>query len=100
MGHDHSEIAHGLSNEVFNYLFELRYRGHYSDAVLSSLESQNDAEVEGISAKVKMLKDVRDPRLIPPDPTKETGRLISQPTDIKPSRSHLQLVMKLGTPRT
>lgn len=34
------------------------YRGHYSDAVLSSLESQNDAEVEGISAKVKMLKNV------------------------------------------
>lgn len=34
------------------------YRGHYSDAVLSSLESQNDAEVEGITAKVKMLKDV------------------------------------------
>lgn len=33
-------------------------RGHYSDAVLSSLESQNDAEVEGITAKVKMLKDV------------------------------------------
>ncbi|KAJ5427746.1 hypothetical protein N7491_008188, partial [Penicillium cf. griseofulvum] len=34
-------------------------KGHYSDSVLSSLESQNDAEVEGISAKVKMLKDVR-----------------------------------------
>lgn len=33
-------------------------RGHYSDAVLSSLESQNDSEVEGITAKVKMLKDV------------------------------------------
>ncbi|OQD70020.1 hypothetical protein PENDEC_c027G05869 [Penicillium decumbens] len=33
-------------------------KGHYSDAVLSSLESQNDAEVEGISAKVKMLKDL------------------------------------------
>ncbi|OJJ44172.1 hypothetical protein ASPZODRAFT_102254 [Penicilliopsis zonata CBS 506.65] len=33
-------------------------RGHYSDAVLSSLESQNDAEVEGISAKVKMLKEL------------------------------------------
>lgn len=33
-------------------------RGHYSDAVLSSLESQNDAEVEGITAKVRMLKDV------------------------------------------
>jgi blocked early in transport 1 len=33
-------------------------RGHYSDAVLSSLESQNDSEIEGISARVKMLKDV------------------------------------------
>ncbi|KAG0157942.1 Protein transport protein [Penicillium digitatum] len=33
-------------------------KGHYSDAVLSSLESQNDIEVEGISAKVKMLKDI------------------------------------------
>lgn len=42
------------------------YRGHYSDAVLSSLESQNDAEVEGISAKVKMLKDVRYPRACTP----------------------------------
>ena len=34
-------------------------RGQYSDAVLSSLESQNDEEVEGITAKVKMLKNVR-----------------------------------------
>lgn len=33
-------------------------KGQYSDAVLSSLESQNDAEIEGISAKVKMLKDI------------------------------------------
>lgn len=33
-------------------------RGQYSDAVLSSLESQNDAEVEGISAKVRALKEV------------------------------------------
>ncbi|KAL2007620.1 hypothetical protein VTN00DRAFT_7602 [Thermoascus crustaceus] len=33
-------------------------KGHYSDAVLSSLESQNDSEIEGISAKVKMLKDI------------------------------------------
>ncbi|KAE8350755.1 hypothetical protein BDV28DRAFT_138524 [Aspergillus coremiiformis] len=33
-------------------------KGHYSDAVLSHLESQNDTEVEGISAKVKMLKDL------------------------------------------
>ncbi|BCR83871.1 SNARE domain- containing protein [Aspergillus chevalieri] len=33
-------------------------KGQYSDAVLSSLESQNDAEVEGITAKVKMLKNI------------------------------------------
>ncbi|KAB8069570.1 hypothetical protein BDV29DRAFT_182512 [Aspergillus leporis] len=33
-------------------------KGHYSDAVLSHLESQNDTEVEGITAKVKMLKDL------------------------------------------
>ncbi|PWY65320.1 hypothetical protein BO70DRAFT_356774 [Aspergillus heteromorphus CBS 117.55] len=33
-------------------------KGHYSDAVLSHLESQNDTEVEGISAKVRMLKDL------------------------------------------
>lgn len=34
-------------------------RGQYSDAVLSELENQNDQHLEGISAKVKMLKDVR-----------------------------------------
>ncbi|WEW61815.1 protein transport protein bet1 [Emydomyces testavorans] len=33
-------------------------KGQYSDSVLSSLESQNDTEVEGITAKVKMLKDI------------------------------------------
>ncbi|KAL8658810.1 MAG: hypothetical protein Q9202_007413 [Teloschistes flavicans] len=33
-------------------------RGQYSDAVLSELENQNDAQVEGISGKVKMLKDL------------------------------------------
>jgi blocked-early-in-transport protein 1 len=33
-------------------------RGQYSDSVLSELESQNDAQVEGMTAKVKMLKDV------------------------------------------
>lgn len=33
-------------------------RGQYSDAVLSELESQNDEQLEGMSAKVKMLKDV------------------------------------------
>ncbi len=39
-----------------------RNRGQYSDAVLSELESQNDGELEGMSAKVKMLKDVRTPQ--------------------------------------
>ncbi|KLJ09681.1 blocked early in transport 1 [Blastomyces silverae] len=33
-------------------------RGQYSDAVLDSLESQNETELEGMSAKVKMLKDI------------------------------------------
>ncbi|KXG52645.1 uncharacterized protein PGRI_079010 [Penicillium griseofulvum] len=33
-------------------------RVHHPTKILSSLESQNDAEVEGISAKVKMLKDI------------------------------------------
>ncbi|KAL1648789.1 protein transport protein bet1 [Diplodia intermedia] len=33
-------------------------RGQYSDAVLSELESQNDEELNGMSAKVKMLKDI------------------------------------------
>ncbi|EEH37588.1 v-SNARE [Paracoccidioides lutzii Pb01] len=33
-------------------------RGQYSDAVLDSLESQNETELEGMSAKVKLLKDI------------------------------------------
>ncbi|EEQ90584.1 hypothetical protein RJZ56_004914 [Blastomyces dermatitidis] len=33
-------------------------RGQYSDAVLDSLESQNETELQGMSAKVKMLKDI------------------------------------------
>ncbi|KAF4314037.1 hypothetical protein GTA08_BOTSDO00795 [Botryosphaeria dothidea] len=33
-------------------------RGQYSDAVLSELESQNEEQLDGMSAKVKMLKDV------------------------------------------
>lgn len=36
----------------------LVYRGQYSDAVLSELESQNDQQVEGILGKVKILKEV------------------------------------------
>jgi hypothetical protein len=33
-------------------------RGQYSGAVLDELESQNDAQVEGIMGKVKILKEV------------------------------------------
>lgn len=36
----------------------LSRRGQYSDAVLSELENQNDAQIQGMSAKVKMLKDI------------------------------------------
>ncbi|KAK6528643.1 protein transport protein bet1 [Orbilia ellipsospora] len=33
-------------------------RGQYSHAVLDELESQNDAAIEAMSAKVRMLKDI------------------------------------------
>ncbi|POS86017.1 hypothetical protein EPUL_001595 [Erysiphe pulchra] len=33
-------------------------RGQYSNAILSSLESQNDSEVEGILGKVRLLKSM------------------------------------------
>ncbi|MCJ1447883.1 MAG: protein transport protein bet1 [Stictis urceolatum] len=33
-------------------------KGQYSDAVLSELESQNDEQVQGMSARVKMLKNI------------------------------------------
>lgn len=36
----------------------LCHRGQYSDAVLSELESQNDQHIEGMTAKVRMLKEV------------------------------------------
>lgn len=49
---------HGFADGVITCVWD---RGQYSDAVLSSLESQNDSEVEGISAKVKMLKNVQPP---------------------------------------
>lgn len=35
-----------------------KIRGQYSDAVLSALEDQNDSALEGMSAKVRMLKDI------------------------------------------
>ena len=47
------------------------HRGQYSDAVLSELENQNDQHLAGISAKVKMLKDVRlrSPQALPSTPS-------------------------------
>lgn len=39
-------------------------KGQYSAAVMEELESQNEAKVDGLSAKVRMLKDVR--LLLPP----------------------------------
>ncbi|ROW03802.1 hypothetical protein VMCG_05464 [Cytospora schulzeri] len=33
-------------------------KGQYSDAVLNELESQNDAQIEGIMGKVRVLKDI------------------------------------------
>ncbi|KAF8468361.1 hypothetical protein BDZ91DRAFT_722497 [Kalaharituber pfeilii] len=35
-------------------------RGQYSASVLEELESQNDAQFEGLSAKVRMLKDITE----------------------------------------
>jgi hypothetical protein len=36
-------------------------KGQYSASVLEELEAQNDEAVEGLSAKVRMLKDVSPP---------------------------------------
>jgi blocked early in transport 1 len=47
----------GVENKGFRPATPNR-RGQYSDAVLNELESQNDAQVEGILGKVKVLKDV------------------------------------------
>lgn len=47
---------------VFSWFQSLRCsagtRGQYSDAVLNELESQNDAQVDGILGKVRILKDM------------------------------------------
>lgn len=69
LGGLHTEVRHPIRSESWRHTrsdevlsrnaSNVCSRGHYSDAVLSSLESQNDAEVEGITAKVKMLKNVR-----------------------------------------
>ena len=70
-----------------------RYRGQYSDAVLSELENQNDQHLEGISAKVKMLKDVRPPLPLNPvpqvHPSKHSPPLLQPPYHpISSTRAH------------
>ncbi|KAI9734934.1 MAG: protein transport protein bet1 [Cirrosporium novae-zelandiae] len=53
------QSPYGLSTPVNGYRPATpNKKGQYSDAVLSELESQNEEEIEGISAKVKMLKDL------------------------------------------
>ncbi|KAJ9141855.1 Protein transport protein bet1 [Pleurostoma richardsiae] len=47
----------GVENKGFRPATPNR-KGQYSDAVLSELESQNDAQVEGIMGKVRILKDM------------------------------------------
>ncbi|EEP78368.1 conserved hypothetical protein [Uncinocarpus reesii 1704] len=56
-GYNAAESSNGQINGAFRSATPNK-KGQYSDAVLSSLESQNDSEVEGITAKVKMLKDI------------------------------------------
>jgi blocked-early-in-transport protein 1 len=34
-------------------------KGQYADSVMDTLESQNDDTIEGLSQKVRMIKDVR-----------------------------------------
>lgn len=47
-----------LSSWMGKLADKLHHRGQYSDAVLSELENQNDEHLEGMSAKVKMLKNI------------------------------------------
>ncbi|KZF20621.1 hypothetical protein L228DRAFT_269923 [Xylona heveae TC161] len=61
----YAEPGYGLNNRGASPGSGLGYRsatpnkrGQYSDAVLSELESQNDEQLEGMGAKVKMLKDI------------------------------------------
>ena len=56
---DHRTPSQPLrSNSTSNLNAQPQQQKPYSDAVLSSLESQNDDALEGMSAKVRMLKDI------------------------------------------
>ncbi|KAK6341089.1 protein transport protein bet1 [Orbilia brochopaga] len=58
-GHDSYENGSGLGLPSSGYRPATpNSRGQYSHAVLDELESQNDAAIEAMSAKVRMLKDV------------------------------------------
>ncbi|KAK4197618.1 hypothetical protein QBC40DRAFT_285287 [Triangularia verruculosa] len=50
-------IGEGSSNGNYRSATPNR-KGQYSDAVLNELESQNDAQVDGILGKVRILKDM------------------------------------------
>lgn len=47
-------VTYGLQHTLITQ----NCRGQYSDAVLSALEDQNDSALEGMSAKVRQLKDI------------------------------------------
>ena len=47
-------VTYGLQHPLITQ----KCRGQYSDAVLSALEDQNDSALEGMSAKVRQLKDI------------------------------------------
>ncbi|KAF3203672.1 protein transport protein bet1, variant 2 [Orbilia oligospora] len=58
-GHDSYESGSGLGAPSGGYRPATpNSRGQYSHAVLDELESQNDAAIEAMSAKVRMLKDI------------------------------------------
>lgn len=64
-------------------------RGQYSDAVLSELEGQNDVQLEGMSAKVKMLKDVSPLSPSPALPPRPPFPATNPP-------SHQQITLAIG----
>lgn len=66
-GYPGGTASHNLGVESKGYRAATPNRkGQYSDAVLNELESQNDAQVEGILGKVRTLKDVSGRFYFPP----------------------------------
>lgn len=58
IGHDSYDNNAGLGAPSTYRPVTPNSRGQYSHAVLDELESQNDAAIEAMSAKVRMLKDI------------------------------------------